>query len=179
HASTTVFLVPRIVRSPVTFSLPAEACSTLVDLKVIVGLFATSKNLSLFRSLSRSGWRVSTLFTSIVTSTVDLLTSLSSKLIVPLTVLKAPRTVDRPRWRTENCAEEWFGSSFHAVVAAGAGMAKAAASAAVIPRRANDWPIVFLLFCFVWIFVAKMLVASTAVGLLCGQKLIEGLDQTL
>ena len=38
---------------------------------------------------------------------------------------------------------------------------------------------VFLLFCLFWIFVAKMLVASTTVGLLCGQKLIEGLDQTL
>src|SRR5271166_4886467 len=32
---------------------------------------------------------------------------------MPLTLVKAPRTVDIPIWRTENCAAEWLGSICH------------------------------------------------------------------
>jgi uncharacterized membrane protein len=37
---------------------------------------------------------------------------------VPLTLLKAPRTVEMARCRTENCAALCCGSIFHSVVAA-------------------------------------------------------------
>src|SRR5207253_7515471 len=74
-SSAASLVTPRMVRSPVIFSLPAETCSIFFDLKVIVGYFATSKNLSLLRSASRLGSLVSTVFASMVISTVDLLMS--------------------------------------------------------------------------------------------------------
>src|SRR5438552_6203145 len=132
-----------MVRSPVTLSLPGATCSTFLDLKVIVGKCATSKNLSLRRSLSRAGSRVSTVETSIVTSTVDLVVSLSSSTIVPLTLLKAPRTVEMVIWRTENCADECCGSIFHSDVVAPAGSERAAASPADIAIRDRQRPIFF------------------------------------
>src|SRR5467141_2171771 len=140
---TTSLVVPRMVRSPVTLSLPGATCSTFLDLKVMVGKCATSKNLSLRRSLSRAGSRVSTVETSIVTSTPDLVMSLSSSTIVPLTLLKAPRTVEMAIWRTENCAEECCGSIFHSDVAAPAGSERTAASPAVTAIRDRWWPMFF------------------------------------
>ena len=86
-----------MVRSPVTLNFPGASCSTFLDLKVMVGKWATSKKRSLRRSLSRSGSRVSTVFTSMVTSTLDFVMSWSSSTIVPLSLLNAPRTVERPK----------------------------------------------------------------------------------
>src|ERR1700730_18150986 len=37
---------------------------------------------------------------------------------LPLTLVNAPRTVEIPRWRTENCAAECLGSICHASCAA-------------------------------------------------------------
>src|SRR6266850_6577240 len=145
-SSTTSLVVPRMVRSPVTLSFPGAACSTFLDLNVMVGKWATSKNLSLRRSLSRAGSRVSTVETSMVTSTVDLVTSLSSSTIVPLTLLKAPRTVEIAMWRTENCADECCGSIFHSEVAAAAGSERTAASPAVSAIRDSLWPMIFSSF---------------------------------
>src|SRR6266851_5654928 len=153
-SSTTSLVVPRMVRSPVTLSFPGAACSTLLDLNVMVGKWATSKNLSLRRSLSRAGSRVSTVETSMVTSTVDLVTSLSSSTIVPLTLLKAPRTVEIAMWRTENCADECCGSIRHSDVAAPAGSTRTAMSPAVTAIRDKWWPMFFLLFVFDWMIEA-------------------------
>src|SRR5690242_1576489 len=132
-----------MVRSPVTLSFPGATCSTFLDLKVMVGKCATSKNLSLRRSLSRLGSRVSTVDTSMVTSTVDLVMSLSSSTTVPVTLLKAPRTVEMAKWRTENCADECCGSIFHSAVAAPAGSERAATSPAVTAIRDRWWPMFF------------------------------------
>src|SRR5216684_2797024 len=137
-----------MVKSPVIRSFPAPTCSTFFDLNVIVGYLATSKKWSLRKSLSRSGTRVSTEAASIVTSTEDFAMSLSSNCTVPLTFVKAPRTVEIVRWRTANCAAEWFGSICHVEFAACPGSASTAASVAVIPMRAAKWPIPFLLFSF-------------------------------
>src|SRR6266849_980582 len=134
-----------MVKSPVTFNMPGATCSTLVDLNVSVGYLAVSKKWSLRKSLSRSATLVSTEVASMVTSTDDLLMSLSSICTVPLTFVNAPRTVDRTRWRTANCAAEWFGSICHVDVAAAVGNDIAAASAAVKPARTRNWPTVFLL----------------------------------
>src|SRR2546429_3128449 len=68
-----------MVRSPVTLNFPGASCSTFLDLKVMVGKWATSKKRSLRRSLSRSGSRVSTVFTSMVTSTLDFVMSWRSE----------------------------------------------------------------------------------------------------
>src|SRR6266850_553096 len=101
----------------------------------------TSKNFSLRRSLSRSGTRVSTELASMVTSTVDLETSLSSNMTEPVTLLKAPRTVEMARWRTENCAEECAGSICQLELAAAAGSERVAARPAVRAIREKMFPI--------------------------------------
>jgi len=119
-----------MVKSPVTFSMPGATCSTLVDLNVSVGYLAVSKKWSLRKSLSRSATLVSTEAASMVTSTDDLLMSLSSICTVPLTFVNAPRTVEIARWRTANCAAEWFGSICHVEGAAAAGSESATASVA-------------------------------------------------
>src|SRR5215470_4349732 len=49
-SSTTSFVTPCMVRSPVILSLPAPADSTFLDLKVRVGNFSTSKKFALRRS---------------------------------------------------------------------------------------------------------------------------------
>src|SRR5580704_10453922 len=77
----------------------------------MVGYFCASKKLGLRRSLSRISTRVSTEAASMVTWIEDLPRLAGSYCTLPLTLVKAPRTVERPRWRTENCAEEWGGSS--------------------------------------------------------------------
>src|SRR5271156_437632 len=116
--SRTVSLVtPWMVRSPVTFNLPAPADSTFFDWKVIVGYLATSKKWSLRRSLSRISTRVSTELASMVTFTEALLRSGEST-TTPLTLVKAPLTVEMPIWRTENCAAECGGSRYHVWVCA-------------------------------------------------------------
>ena len=81
-----------------------------------------------------------------VTSTLDLLTSLSSKLTVPFTLLNPPRTVEIARCRTENCAAECIGSICQVEVAAGAGSEKMAARPAVSAIRAREWPMVSVSF---------------------------------
>src|SRR5437660_11770158 len=106
-----------MVRSPVTLSFPGAICSTFLDLKVMVGKCATSKNLSLRRSLSRAGSRVSTVETSMVAATVGLVTSLSSSTIVPVTLVKAPRQGGIAMWRAENSADEGCGAVLHQGVA--------------------------------------------------------------
>src|SRR6266700_6471514 len=127
-----------MVRSPVIFSLPAETCSIFFDLKVIVGYFATSKNLSLLRSASRLGSLVSTVFASMVISTVDLLMSCSSQFTVPVTPLNCPRTVEIIRCFTANPAAVCCGSICQVVVGAAAETAKTAARAALIVARESS-----------------------------------------
>src|SRR5271155_4237414 len=70
---TTSLATPWMVRSPVTFNLPAPADSTRFDLKVMVGYLATSKKWSLRRSSSRLCTRLSTEPASIVIFTEALL----------------------------------------------------------------------------------------------------------
>src|SRR5271169_4040330 len=100
-----------MVRSPVTFSLSAPAASTFFDWKVMVGYFCASRNLGLRKSLSRISTRVSTEAASMLVWIEDLERFVASYCKLPLTLVNAPRTVETPRWRTENCAEEWGGSS--------------------------------------------------------------------
>src|SRR5271157_3499115 len=99
-----------MVRSPVTFSLALPADSTRFDLKVNVGYFATSRKSGLRRWLSRISTRVSTDAASMVTSMDVFDRSDGSYSTLPLTFVKAPRTVEMPMWRTENCAELCGGS---------------------------------------------------------------------
>src|SRR5271170_3773624 len=99
-----------MVRAPAIFSLPAPAGSIFFDLKVMVGYFCTSKKLGLRRSLSRISTRVSTEAASMLAVIWSLAGLASSTTMVPLTLVKAPRTVEIPRWRTENCADECMGS---------------------------------------------------------------------
>jgi len=80
---------------------------------------------------------------AMVALTVDLVMSLSSSTTVPLTLLKAPRTVEMAIWRTENCADECCGSIFHSDVAAPAGSDRTAASAAFTAIRDRWWPMIF------------------------------------
>src|SRR6266478_8720867 len=140
---TASLVTPRMVRSPVIFSLPAETCSIFFDLKVIVGYFATSKNLSLLRSSSRLGSLVSTVFASMVISTVDLLMSRSSQFTVPVTPLNCPRTVEIIRCFTANPAAVCCGSICQVVVVAAAETAKTAARVALIVVRESSWSMIF------------------------------------
>src|SRR5258708_34867570 len=94
----TLLVTPARVRSPTTCNLPLTRL-TEVDLKVMVGYLATLKYLSDFRSVSRVELFVSTVFVSIVASTLDLLGSFSSQTMVPVTPLMEPRTVLTPMWR--------------------------------------------------------------------------------
>jgi len=135
---TTSFVTPWMVKSPVIFSWPGAACSTFLDLKLIVGYFATSKKSALFRCALRCGSRVSKVDASIVTSTVDLVMSLSSQLTMPVTPWNSPRTVEIIRCLTANCAEACCGSICHEVGTAAAGKDKTAASpaaAAILEMR--------------------------------------------
>src|ERR1700683_213777 len=107
-----------MVRSPVTFSLPSPAASTFFDVKVMVGYFCASRKRGLRRSLSRISTRVSMEAASMV-AWIEAFEGLAgSYCTVPLTLVNAPRTVETPRWRTENCADEWGGSSCQASCAA-------------------------------------------------------------
>src|SRR5271155_5088619 len=83
-----------------------------------------------------------------VTSTLDLLTSASSRLTVPVTLLNPPRTVEIARWRMENCAAECAGSICQVEVAAGAGSEQRAASPAATAMRARVWPMFSVSFAF-------------------------------
>src|SRR5215469_228887 len=76
----------------------------------MVGYFCTSRKFGLRRSLSRISTRVSTVFASMVAFRVVFEGSDGSKVADPLTLVNAPRTVETPRCRTENCAAEWLGS---------------------------------------------------------------------
>src|ERR1700691_1702056 len=50
-----------------------------------------------------------------VAVTVDLEMSWSSRLTLPVTFVNSPWTLEMPRWRTENWALEWAGSSCQVV----------------------------------------------------------------
>src|SRR5437879_6561489 len=64
----------------------------------------SSRKLGLRRSLSRSGWRVSIELASMVAFTCDCVMSLSLRVTLPLTLVKAPLTFEIPRCRTVNWA---------------------------------------------------------------------------
>src|SRR5580693_2249564 len=128
-----------MVRSPVTLSLSAPAASTFFDWKVIVGNFWASRKRGLRRSLSRISTRVSTEAASMAAWIEDLLRLAGSYTTLPLTLVKAPRTVETPRWRTENCAEECGGSSCQvSCAAAGKVRIKATASAVSVRDISRD-----------------------------------------
>src|SRR5438874_13705115 len=80
-----------------------------------------------------------------LTSTLDLLMSWSSSTIVPLSLLNAPRTVERPKWRTANCADECCGSICQLELAAPAGRERPVARLASIAIRERHR---FILFSF-------------------------------
>src|SRR5260370_39780750 len=84
-----------------------------VVLKVIVGYLATSKKSGLFRWLSRLGSPVSIPATSIVASTVERVTSLSSSCTFPETLPNFPRTVLTIMCFTANKASECAPSISH------------------------------------------------------------------
>src|SRR3974390_281804 len=86
----------------------------------MVGYFCTSRKFGLRRSLSRISTRVSTDVASMVASRESFEGSEGSCLAEPLTFVNAPRTVDTPRCRTENCAEECMGSICHVPTCAAA-----------------------------------------------------------
>src|SRR3989442_713921 len=85
-----------------------------------------------------------------LTSTLDLLMSLSSSINVPLTLLKAPRTVERAMERPANGAEECCGSICHLDVVAPGGIdnrVASPASAAICERTLHMlvFPFLFLI----------------------------------
>src|SRR5580704_14634403 len=75
-----------------------------------------------------------------VTSTEDLVMSLSSSWTEPFTLVNAPRTVEIIKCLTANCADECAGSICQVEVAAEAGRERAAASPAVTAMREKSWP---------------------------------------
>src|SRR5580658_792178 len=86
-----------------------------------------------------------------VTSTEDLVMSLSSNWTVPLRLVNAPRTVEMARCLTANCAAECAGSICQVVVAAAAGSERAAARPAAIAMREKTWPMSVASFkCYVF-----------------------------
>src|SRR5579864_3882924 len=99
-----------MVRSPVIWSFPPPAALADLEWNVMVGYFLTSRKLGLRKSLSLISTRVSTEFASIVASRESFDGLAGSYFAEPLTLVNAPRTVETPRWRTENCAAEWLGS---------------------------------------------------------------------
>src|ERR1700722_2514214 len=92
---------------------------------MMVGYFCTSRKLGLRRSLSRIPARVSTEVAAMVASSIVFDGSAGSNVADPLTLVKAPRTVDTPRCRTENCAEVCMGSIFQLPACATAVAARA------------------------------------------------------
>ena len=102
-------VTPRRVKSPVTSSLPLATSFTEVLLKVMVGYFSTSKKSAPFRCLSRPSLSVFTLAASMLTSTLDLLTSAGSTLMVPLNLVKRPLVL-ASRWRILKLTSLWTAS---------------------------------------------------------------------
>ena len=97
-SSTTGFVLPRIVRSPVTLSFSSPAFSTFVDLKVIFGWFCGVEE------VGRLEVRVALLLARVdgasrrsVPSTRDFVTSWSSSISVPSIFPNSPRTLLMPR----------------------------------------------------------------------------------
>src|SRR5437588_11655196 len=72
---------------------------------------------------------------SMLASMAVLLRSAGSYCTVPFTLLNDPRTVEIPKWRTENCGLEWLGSICHVPVCAAAEMAKQAAMVMAVSAR--------------------------------------------
>src|SRR5580698_2104812 len=58
---------------------------------------------------------------------------------VPLTLVNAPRTVETPRWRTENCAEEWGGSSCQTSLSLSCAAAERVSSRTIATRAASNF----------------------------------------
>src|ERR1700694_2837531 len=133
-SSVTGLVLPRMVRSPVTLNLPSPTFSTLVDVKVMVGWFATSKKLADLRSASRLSFPVSMVVTSIVASAFDFAGSCSSYWTVPVVLPNRPWTVVMTRCFTAKDEVECTGSMFQVVVSAEAASGKKAATASVKRR---------------------------------------------
>ena len=83
-SSTTSFVTPCRVRSPVTLNFPGPAASIDFDLKVIVGNLATSRKSALFRCSSRFASRVLMLAASIVAVMIASVGLASSPSTVPV-----------------------------------------------------------------------------------------------
>src|SRR6185312_14578318 len=123
--------------------------------------------------------RVSTVETSIVTSTLDLLMSASSKITVPFTLLKPPRTVEIARCFTENCAAVCAGSICHVVVAAETGSVINAARPAASVKRVRDWPIVLSPLFFSFEIRFRQTLRFTNTTSLARTDLSPGLDRAI
>src|SRR5579864_6582327 len=106
-----------MVRLPVTAYSPSPLRVTRVDLKERVGNFSTSKKSALFRCASRWSSRVWTEAASIEASIWDLDTSISSRVITPVTFVNCPLTLEIIMCLTLNSATVWTGSMFQVVVA--------------------------------------------------------------
>src|SRR6266511_1155421 len=85
------------LKSPDFFDTAKYPTITFKSTKVMVGYFAVSKKSGDLRWPSRSATRVSRLFTSIVTSTVDFAGSASSSCAMPAYFVNSPRTVEMTR----------------------------------------------------------------------------------
>ena len=77
-SSTTTLVMPLMVRSPVIFSLPVPAASTLVLLKVATGNFSASKKSALRRCALNLSLKPLRPDSGRVTATLDLVTSAAS-----------------------------------------------------------------------------------------------------
>ena len=102
-------VTPWIVRSPVSLNagpLPV----TPVELKVIFGYFAASRKSGDLRWASRWSSCVSIESTSSSTATALGMSVPAGTSIVPVSVLKRPRTFAMTMWRMTNSAAEWAGS---------------------------------------------------------------------
>jgi hypothetical protein len=69
-----------------------------VLLKVIVGWAATLKKSAERRCSSKSGWSVSMLAVSMVTSTDELARLARSSFSVPSYLVNSPKVCEKPRW---------------------------------------------------------------------------------
>src|ERR1700744_2001972 len=107
-----------MVRSPTSLYWSSSSLVNEVDLKVIFGYCAASKNSALFRWSSRMVWLVSTLSTSNEKLISAPEKSAFSVVSSPSKVLNEPVTVEITRCFTLNCTSECMGSSTHFVVSA-------------------------------------------------------------
>src|SRR5579862_3494444 len=105
-----------MVRLPVTAYSASPFFATLVDLKVILGNFSTSKKSALFRWPSRCASPVFTVATSTEASTEERVASVACSVSTPERPEKLPLTLEIIMCLTLNSAPEWAGSRFQVVV---------------------------------------------------------------